>query len=122
MLTSICSELSEASVSCGTLVSCISEILGSAPQLLLTRNVCVSRVTHTYPVLGTELRALRVLDEHYTELQPVVVDLLAETVSYFSGERSQCLTKFLSESESAAKSSKSVSARLHGKRRAHMIY
>lgn len=32
VLTSVCSELSEASASCGTLVSCISETLGSAPQ------------------------------------------------------------------------------------------
>ena len=75
-----------------------------------------------FPCSGDSTQGLACASNHYPKLQPVVVDLLAETVSYFSGERSQWLIKFLSESESAAKSSKSVSARLHGKRRAHMIY
>lgn len=38
----------------------------------------MSRVTHTYLVLGTELRALCVLDKHCTALWPVVVDLLVK--------------------------------------------
>lgn len=48
----------------------------------------MSIVTHAYLVLGTELRAICVLDKHHTLSSPssVALDLQSEAVPYFRGD------------------------------------
>lgn len=60
----------------------------SSPALAYQGGVRVNIVTHAYLVLGTELRAVCVLDKHHTLSSPssAALGLQSEAVPYFSGE------------------------------------